>query len=66
VVDDLVTREGRIYVPASLPLVEELLATGHGARHKGTQKTLHWLCTDFFISGARTIVRNFVRGCVTC
>jgi hypothetical protein len=27
VVDDLVTRGGRIYVPASSPLVEELLAT---------------------------------------
>jgi hypothetical protein len=66
VVDDLVTRGGRIYVPASSPLVEELLATAHGTGHEGTQKTLHRLRADFFILGARTIVRNFVCGCVTC
>jgi hypothetical protein len=66
VVDDLVTRGGRIYVPASSPLVEELLATAHGAGHEGTQKTLHWLRADFFVPDARTIVRDFVRGCATC
>jgi hypothetical protein len=36
VVDDLVTRGGRIYVPASSPLVEELLVTTHDAGHEGT------------------------------
>jgi hypothetical protein len=66
VVDDLVTRGGRIYVPASSPLVEELLATAHGAGHEGTQKTLHRLREDFFVPSARTIVRDFVRGCATC
>jgi hypothetical protein len=50
-VDDLVTCGGRIYVPASSPLVEELLATAHGAGHEGTQKTLHQLRVDFFVSG---------------
>jgi hypothetical protein len=66
VVDDLVTRGGRIYVPASSPLVEELLATVHGAGHEGTQKTLHQLRVDFFVPGTRTIVRDFVCGCTTC
>jgi hypothetical protein len=66
VVDDLVTRSGRIYVPVSSSLVEELLATAHGAGHEGTQKTLQRLRTNFFVPGARTIVRNFVHGCVTC
>jgi hypothetical protein len=66
VVDDLVTRGGRIYVPTSSPLVEELLATAHGAGHEGTQKTLHRLRADFFVPGAQTIIWNFVRGCVTC
>jgi hypothetical protein len=65
VVDDLVTRDGRIYVPASSPLVEELLATAHDTGHEGTQKTLHGLRVDFFVPGARTIVRDFVRGCAT-
>jgi transposase InsO family protein len=65
-VDDLVTRGGRIYVPASSPLVEELLATAHDAGHEGTQKTLHRLHADFFVPGTRTIVRNFVHGCITC
>jgi hypothetical protein len=66
VVDDLVICSGHIYVLASSPLVEELLATMHGAGHEGTQKTLHRLRADFFITGARTIVRDFVCGCVTC
>jgi hypothetical protein len=66
VVDDLVTRGGCIYVPASSLLVEELLATAHDAGHEGTQKTLHRLHVDFFVSGARTIIRDFVRGCATC
>jgi transposase InsO family protein len=66
VVDDLVTRGGRIYVSASSPLVEELLATAHDAGHEGTQKTLHRLRADFFVPDARTIVRDFVRGCATC
>jgi hypothetical protein len=66
VVDDLVTRGGRIYVPTSSPLVEELLATVHDAGHEGTQKTLHQLRIDFFVPGAWTIVRDFVRGCATC
>jgi hypothetical protein len=66
VVDDLVTRGDRIYVPASSPLVEELLTTAHSAGHEGTQKALHRLRVDFFVPGAQTIVRNFVYGCVTC
>jgi hypothetical protein len=66
VVDDLVTRGDRIYVPASSPLVEELLTTTHSAGHEGTQKALHRLRVDFFVPGAQTIVRNFVYGCVTC
>jgi hypothetical protein len=52
VVDDLVTRGGRIYVPASSLLVKELLATAHDAGHEGTQKTLHRLRADFFVPGA--------------
>jgi hypothetical protein len=52
VVDDLVTRGGRIYVLASSLLVKELLATAHGAGHEGTQKTLHRLRADFFVPGA--------------
>jgi hypothetical protein len=52
VVDDLVTRGGRIYVPASSLLVEELLATAHGAGHEDTQKALHRLRADFFVLGA--------------
>jgi hypothetical protein len=51
IVDDLVTRNSCIYVPASSPLVEDLLATVHGARHEGTQMTLHRRRTDFFIPG---------------
>jgi hypothetical protein len=66
VVDDLVTSGGRIYVPASSPFMEELLATAHGTRHEGTQKTLHRLRADFFVPSVRTTVRDFVRRCATC
>jgi hypothetical protein len=65
-VDGLVTCNGHDFIPASLLLIAELLASAHGDGHEGTQKTLHWVCTDFFIPGARNLVRDFVRACSVC
>jgi hypothetical protein len=30
------------------------------------QKTLHRLCTDFYIPGDGALVRDWVQSCVTC
>jgi hypothetical protein len=42
-----------------------MLTSSHDMGHEGAQKTLHRLCANFFIPGVRTIVRDFMRACVT-
>jgi hypothetical protein len=34
--------------------------------HEGAQKTLHHLRSNFFVPGARIVVRDFVRTCAVC
>jgi hypothetical protein len=64
--DDLITRSGRIFLPASSPSLPEILAGAHGAGHEGVQKTLHQLRKDFFVPGARSAVQDYVRSRATC
>jgi hypothetical protein len=66
VIDGLVTVKGKVYVPATSPVLEEILAMAHGVAHEGTEKTLHRLCVDFFITGAQAVVCPWVRTCLTC
>lgn len=66
IVDDLLTFEGRVYVPPTSPSLSLLLSSAHGAGHEGTQKTLHRLRADFHVPGARAKVADFVRACTTC
>jgi hypothetical protein len=66
VVDGLVTVGGRVYVPATSPSLPAILDNAHGAGHKGTEKTLHHLRTDFHVPRARALVRDFVRACTVC
>jgi hypothetical protein len=42
-IDDLVTYEGRLYVPPASLLQQELLAAVHEDGHEGVQRTLHRL-----------------------
>jgi len=43
VVDNLLLKEGKIFVPASYALVPSLLDLAHGMGHEGIQKALHRL-----------------------
>jgi hypothetical protein len=56
VINDLVTVCGRVYVPSSSPLMQEVIAGTHGAGHEGVQKMLHRLCADFFMPAVRSAV----------
>jgi hypothetical protein len=62
-IDDLVTYEGRLYVPPASPLQQELLAAVHEDGHEGVQRTLHRLRRDFHFSDMHRVVQDFVRAC---
>jgi hypothetical protein len=66
VVDGLVLRGTRVYVPASSALLSDVLQLVHAAGHEGIQKTLQRLCQDFVIDHDRRLVCDFVRACATC
>jgi hypothetical protein len=66
VVDDLVMYCDRIYISTSSPSLQDMLTSSHGMGHEGTQKTLHRLCHNFFIPGARIVVHDFVHACAVC
>jgi hypothetical protein len=65
-IDDLVTYEGRLYVPPTSPLQQKLLAAVHEDGHEGVQRTLHRLRGDFHFPDMHRVVQNFVRACATC
>jgi hypothetical protein len=66
ITDDLVTYDGRLYVPPASPLLQELLAAVHEDGHEGVQRTLHRLRRDFHFPDMRCVVQDFVRACATC
>lgn len=59
--DDLVTVSGRVVVASTSPSLPTILTAAHGTGHEGVQKTLHRLRADFHVSGARTLVQDFVQ-----
>jgi transposase InsO family protein len=65
VVDDLILRDGKVFVQPTSPLLAVVLQLAH-AGHEGTQKTLHRLRADFYIEHDRRTVLDFVRSCSTC
>uniref|UniRef100_A0A0A9CM28 Integrase catalytic domain-containing protein n=1 Tax=Arundo donax TaxID=35708 RepID=A0A0A9CM28_ARUDO len=66
VVDGLLTKDGKVFVPQSSGLIDAVLTLAHGLGHEGVQKTLHRLRADFYIVGARRLVSDFVRACEVC
>jgi hypothetical protein len=61
IIDDIIMVRGRPFVAVISPLLQSILVHAHGAGHEGTEKTLHRLCVDFHVLGARGLVREFVR-----
>jgi hypothetical protein len=66
IVDGLVTMKGKVYIPVTSPSLQDILALCHGAGHEGIEKTLHRLRADFYVPGARAVVQEWVRSCLTC
>jgi hypothetical protein len=64
-VDDLVVRCGRLFLPASVSAWPLVLEHAHGMGHEGMQKTLQRLCASF-TPGDNRLVRDLIRGCVVC
>ena len=64
--DGLVTFNGRLYIPSSPPLLQELLTAVHDDWHEGILRTLHRLRRDFHTPNLRKMVQEYVRACDTC
>jgi hypothetical protein len=62
----MVAFDGRLYIPPSSPLFQEILAAIHDDGHEGVQRTLHRLRRDFHVPNLRHLVQDYVRACVTC
>jgi hypothetical protein len=57
-VDGMVAFAGRLYIPPTSPLLQEVLSAVHNDGHEGVQRTLHRLHRDFHSPNLRTIVRT--------
>ena len=66
VVDQLLLKDDKIFVPASYSIVSNLLELAHGMGHEGIQKILHRLRSDFHIQGDCRLVMDFIRNCEIC
>jgi hypothetical protein len=66
IVGGMVAMEGRLYIPADSPLLQEIVAAVHNDGHEGVHRTLHRLRRDFHFSAMRRIVQEFVQACSTC
>jgi hypothetical protein len=66
VIDNMIHYVGRLYVPPTSALLQELLATIHEEGHKGVQRTMHRLRRDFHFPNMKQVVQDYVRACATC
>jgi len=64
--DDLILKEGRMFILSTSPLVLVVLSLAHTTGHEGAQKTLQCLRTKFYLEHDPRQVRDFVRACSTC
>jgi hypothetical protein len=56
VVDDMVTYRGRLYIPPTSPLLQEIMEVVHEDGHEGVHRTLHRLRRDFHFPNMRRLV----------
>jgi hypothetical protein len=62
----LLLHDHRIFIPDIGNLHHQALQLAHGAGHEGVQKNLHRLRLDFYISGDRMLVQDWVRTSAVC
>ncbi|WVZ51298.1 hypothetical protein U9M48_002453 [Paspalum notatum var. saurae] len=65
-VDGLLLHQGRVFLPASSPLIQSVFAHVHGMGHEGIQKTLHLFRADFTTPGDCGLITDYVRSCRVC
>ncbi|WVZ95693.1 hypothetical protein U9M48_041425 [Paspalum notatum var. saurae] len=63
-VDGMVQYSGRLYVPPSSALLQEILVAVHEEGHEGVQRTLHRLRRDFHFPNMKKLVQDMVRAWV--
>jgi hypothetical protein len=66
VVDGLITKASKVYVPTDSPHLPVILSAVHDMGHKGTEKTLYQLRRDFYVPSARYMVQEHVCACAVC
>ena len=64
--EGLILHDGRVFVPASSPLLDDVLQLAHTGAHEGIQKTLRRLRAEFYVEHDRRVVGDFVRSCSMC
>jgi hypothetical protein len=57
---------GRLYLPPTSPLLQEILQATHDDGHEGVQRTLHRLRRDFHFPNMKERVQDWVRACAVC
>lgn len=69
IVNDLLLKKGRIWLPRDLPLIHSLLAEYHPTPtggHMGVAKTVAHISESFQWPGLRQDVAEFVANCIEC
>lgn len=66
VVDGLVLRGTRVFIPVSSTSLPYVLQLAHSTGHEGIHKTLQRLRQDFFVDHDCRLVQEYVRACSTC
>lgn len=64
--EGILLNKNRIFIPKPSFLVDRIISTIHNSCHEGYQKTLHRITRDFFWTGMRRDVVNYVSSCLTC
>lgn len=65
-VDAVIRYKGKIFLLCTSQLISLILACVHDVTHEGAQKTLFQLTREFYWSGMRGDVHEFMRNCPTC
>jgi hypothetical protein len=58
--------DGRLYIAAGSPLLQEVLQAVHEDGHEGVQRTIHRLRRDFHFPNMKQLVQDMVRACAVC
>jgi len=64
--DDLILYKRRVHVPASSPILHDILHAIHDATHEGSEKTLHRFRLTFHTPKAKQTIQQFVSNCMIC